>query len=325
MKRIGILSISALLFLGSCVTSKVHGDLQSKYDVLNTENEKLRLQNQEYEVDIKETKARLDKVEKSLQKMEKDTVNLGYELRAARKNYDELNKQYEFLLNNNSTLLADNARQNKALLERLEDLQEELHAKEDSLNIEKQKLITAQEDLNNKSKRLIYLERIISQKDSTMNYIQNKLSNALMGFEGKGLTIERKNGKVYVSLENSLLFASGSWIVSSKGKMALDNLAEVLADNEDINVLVEGHTDSDAYRGSGDIKDNWDLSVMRSTSVVKILVANSQVDKSRITAGGKGEYLPIATNDSKEGKAQNRRIEIILTPDLEGLFEIMNE
>ena len=322
MRILAIFSLISLT-LGSCVTSKVHEDLQARYDVLNTENENLRLKNQDYEVQVKELKARLDKAEKDIRQMEKDTVNLGYELRRARKNYADLNKQYEFLLNNNSSLLADNARQNKELLERLEDLQEELEIKEDSLNDEQQRLKAYQADLERKNRRLVQLESVISRQDSTMRYVQDKLSDALMGFEGKGLTIENRNGKVYVSLENSLLFASGSWTVSSKGQVALENLASVMAENPDINILVEGHTDTDAFRGSGQVKDNWDLSVMRSTSVVKIITSNKGVDKSRITAGGKGEYLPIATNDTPEGKAQNRRIEIILTPDLEGLFEMV--
>ncbi len=326
MKNLLIISLS-LLLMSSCVSSKVHGDLQTKYDVLNTENDNLRKQSQALEIKLKELQARMKKAEKDMKTMESDTVSLGYDLRKMRKNYKDLNKQYEFLLNNNSTLLADNARQNKALLERLEDLQEELDFKEDSLNIEQAKMLAYQKDLYNKNKRLMQLESVISKQDSVMQYIHNKLSAALMGFEGKGLTIVKKNGKVYVSLENSLLFSSGSWVVSTKGKMALDNLAQVLGNNPDINVLVEGHTDNDAFRsgGSSEVKDNWDLSVMRATSVVKILTANKKVDTGRVTAAGRGEFVPIGNNETKEGKAQNRRIEIILTPDLEGLFEIIEQ
>ena len=139
MRIIAIL-IFTIFTLSSCVTSKVHEDLQSRYDLLNNENEALRLKSQEYEVALKEIKARLDKAEKDIKIMEKDTVDLGYQLRKAKKNYADLNKQYEFLLNNNSSLLADNARQNKELLERLEDLQEELELKEESLNLEQKRL-----------------------------------------------------------------------------------------------------------------------------------------------------------------------------------------
>ena len=323
MKRIFLLLLTSTLILSSCVTTKVHKDLQSRYDILNNENDGLRQKNQEYEVDLKETKALLDKALKTIAQMEKDSVLLGDKLRLSRKKYAELNKQYEFLLTNNSTMLAENAKQNKALLEKLEGLQFSLDAKADSLNLEQEKMMAYQEELELKNARLIQLETIIAKQDSTMDYVYNKLSSALMGFEGKGLTIERRNGKVYVSLENSLLFASGSWEVSPTGKMALDNLAQVLAENADINVLVEGHTDADAYKGTGQVKDNWDLSVMRSTAVVRILTNNATVEKSRITAAGKGMFSPVATNNTKDGKAQNRRIEIILTPDLEGLFNMV--
>lgn len=315
----------AVTLLSSCVTSKVHEDLQAKYDVASTENENLRKQAQQMEVDLKELEAKMNKASKDLKTMEGDTVELGYELRKMKKNYADLNRQYEYLLNNNSTLLADNARQNKALLERLENLQEELEIKEDSLNTETAKLSAYQNELYEKNKRLVQLETVISEQDSIMNFVQTKLSSALMGFEGKGLTIEKKNGKVYVSLENSLLFASGSWEVSQKGKMALDNLSKVLGENPDIKVLVEGHTDSDAYRGSGQVKDNWDLSVMRATSVVKILTEDKNVIGANVTAAGKSDLVSIASNESAEGKAQNRRIEIILTPDLEGLYDVVKE
>ena len=322
MKNIFLFLFSVTL-LSSCVTSKVHEDLQTKYDVATTENENLRKQAQQMEVDLKELEAKMKKASKDLKTMEGDTIELGYELRRMKKNYADLNRQYEYLLNNNSTMLADNARQNKALLERLEALQEELEIKEDSLSTETAKLGLYQDELYKKSKRLVQLEQVISEQDSIMNYVQTKLSSALMGFEGKGLTIEKRNGKVYVSLENSLLFASGSWEVSAKGKMALDNLSKVLGENPDIKVLVEGHTDTDAYRGSGQVKDNWDLSVMRATSVVKILTEDKNVIGANVTAAGKSFLVPIATNDTKEGKAANRRIEIILTPDLEGLYDVV--
>jgi chemotaxis protein MotB len=124
-------------------------------------------------------------------------------------------------------------------------------------------------------------------------------------------------------MENSLLFASGSYSVSTRGQEALRNIAGVLAANPDINVLVEGHTDNDPFNGSGVIKDNWDLSVMRATSVVKIMTDAAKLNKERITAAGKGEFSPLAPNNSAENKAKNRRTEIILTPDLSELAELL--
>jgi len=145
----------------------------------------------------------------------------------------------------------------------------------------------------------------------------------LLGFEGKGLSIEIRNGKVYVSLEESLLFRSGSWEVNDRGISALQKLAEVLASNPDINVLIEGHTDNVPYRGSGQVKDNWDLSVMRATAIVKVITRNPGVHPSRLTAAGRSEYAPLATNSTSEGRAKNRRTEIILTPKLDELFQII--
>ena len=139
------------------------------------------------------------------------------------------------------------------------------------------------------------------------------------------MTVEQRNGKIYVSLEAQLLFPSGSTVVNAEGKKALLDLSEVIRDEKDITILVEGHTDTDPYNGGGAIKDNWDLSVMRATAVVKIMTNEGKMDQTMLTAAGRGEYVPVAPNTTAEGKAKNRRIEVILTPNLDKLFEIINE
>ena len=154
--------------------------------------------------------------------------------------------------------------------------------------------------------------------------LKNKVSNALLNFKDKGLTVEQKNGRIYVSMEAKLLFPSGSTTVNPEGKEALVDLAKVLEKQENITVLVEGHTDIDAYRGSGQIKDNWDLSVMRSTSVVKLMLENSTLDPTMLTAAGRGEFMPLDPAKTAEAKAKNRRIEIVLTPKFKNLIEIEN-
>lgn len=295
--------------LASCVSSKVHNELQDKYDNLSSEADGLRKANADYEVQVKEQKAQIGKLTKQVNQLVQDTTKLGKQLREAQNKYANLNQQYEYMLDNNSSLMAASARENKALMDKLELLQTRLGAKEDSLQL--------------REKRVNELEAAIARKDSAMNYLRNKIANALTGFEGKGLTIYTKNGQVYVSMENSLLFASGSYAVAKRGQEALTNIAGVLAENEDINILVEGHTDNDPYNGSGVIKDNWDLSVMRATAVVKILTQAASLSQDRITAAGRGEFLPLAPNDSAENKAKNRRTEIILTPDLSELAEIL--
>ena len=156
-----------------------------------------------------------------------------------------------------------------------------------------------------------------------MNALKDKVSKALLGFENNGLTITEKNGKVYVSLDESLLFASGSVNVDPKGVDALKKLAEVLGNNKDVNVLIEGHTDDVPLSGKGKIKDNWDLSVLRATSIVKILLTDSGIDAKRLTPAGRGEFLPLDIADTPEARTKNRRTEIILTPRLDELFEIL--
>ena len=145
----------------------------------------------------------------------------------------------------------------------------------------------------------------------------------MFNFENKGLTITQKNGKVYVSLDESLLFASGSYTVGERGTDALKKLAKVLEQNQDINILVEGHTDNVPLKGSGDIKDNWDLSVKRATTVVRLLQKEYGMDPMKMAAAGRGEYHPVGANDTNEGKALNRRTRIVILPQLDQFFKLL--
>ena len=174
--------------------------------------------------------------------------------------------------------------------------------------------------LAEKEARLEELQSILDQKDAEVKALRNKVTNALKGFQDKGLSIHEKNGKVYVSVDAELLFASGSWEIDNKVKETLSELGKVLAADQDINVVIEGHTDNVPFKGSGNVKDNWDLSVMRATSVVKEILKNKEINPQRITASGRSEYLPIDTD-----RAKNRRIEIILTPKLDELFKIIGQ
>jgi chemotaxis protein MotB len=178
-------------------------------------------------------------------------------------------------------------------------------------------------EIGKREARVKELEAALAAKDQALNDIRLKVKQALVGFEGNGLTIEQKNGKIYVSMEDKLLFSSGSTKVQPKGEEALKSISNVLAANTDINVMVEGHTDDVPMKGSGEIKDNWDLSVMRATSVAKILLQNKTIDPKRIVCAGRGEYLPIDTAKTPEARAKNRRTEIILTPKLDELLKVL--
>ena len=177
--------------------------------------------------------------------------------------------------------------------------------------------------LAEKEARLNELQSVLDAKDAEVKALRNKVADALKGFEEMGLTIYEKNGKVYVSLEAELLFASGRWDVDNKGKATLAELGNILANDVGINVVIEGHTDNVPFNGSGNIKDNWDLSAMRATGVVKEILKNKDINPQRITASGRGEYVPVDVEDTREARAKNRRIEIILTPKLDELFQII--
>jgi chemotaxis protein MotB len=216
---------------------------------------------------------------------------------------NELQEKYRNLIGEN---LSQSDQFNKAL-----------KAKSDELNT-KEKLLTERE------KALEDMQLIIARQDSITKRLNRILRNALLGFNSDELSVEIKNGKVYVSLSDRLLFKSGSSAVEEKGKEALMLLAEVLNNNVDIEILVEGHTDNVPIKTSV-YKDNWDLSVARATSIVRILAVDYKIAPTRMTASGKGEYFPKSGNDTAEGRARNRRTEIILSPKLDELMQFLKE
>ena len=153
--------------------------------------------------------------------------------------------------------------------------------------------------------------------------LKEKVAKALKVYEGSGLTVTHKNGKVYVSMEEKLLFQSGKWEVDAKGQKAIKDLASVLEKNTDVNIMIEGNTDDVPYKGNGNVEDNWDLSTKRATAVLKILLSNSKIDPKRVSAVGRGEYQPMDNAKTSEARTKNRRTEIILTPKLDELFKIL--
>jgi chemotaxis protein MotB len=165
---------------------------------------------------------------------------------------------------------------------------------------------------------------MLHEKDRVLDDLREKVAEALLGFEGQGLTVTRKNGKVYVSMDEKLLFQSGSTVVDPNGVRALKQLAQVLARNPEISIMIEGHTDDVPFRKGSSIKDNWDLSALRATSIVRILLEGSGIDPVRLTVAGRGEYLPVDPADTPEARRKNRRTEIILSPDLTEVFRILD-
>ena len=180
----------------------------------------------------------------------------------------------------------------------------------------------AEADLFERENKLRELQSIVKQRDSSMNALRERVEQSLLGFKDSGLEIEVKNGKVYVKMSNQLLFKSGSTVIDQRGRDALAQLAGVLSQQTDISVMIEGHTDNKPISNAR-IADNWDLSVLRSTEVARILTIENGIDPKRIIASGRSEFMPIDESDTQEGRANNRRTEIILSPKLDELFNLV--
>jgi chemotaxis protein MotB len=319
IKRI-VLGIALMTLMTSCVSKKIYTDLENKYTDLKKENrliadenEELHKANEQFNEENKMLKAELDKLKADRDKLQADCT-------ATTNNLKTLKDSYAALEKNSNDALESNMNKNRELLA-------QLGAKEKALAAEQDRLNKLKNELASNTKRLNELESMIAAKDAAMKKLKETLSKALNAFEGKGLTVEQKNGKVYVSMENKLLFQTGSWAVGSEGRKAVVEVGKVLAQNPDITVLIEGHTDNDKILGNigGGIESNWDLSTKRATAIVTILGENNGIRKQNLTAAGRGEYAPLIRNDTPEGKAKNRRIEIILTPKLDEISKMLNE
>ncbi len=313
-KKTAILFIIAITF-NSCVSKKVYQELETKYNSLRSSNTALIEEKDNLLAAKKTLEADLEKLnsEYSALKTQKEIVDS--EFASIQNKYKNLDESYNVLSAQSSKKLAEQSQKNQELLLQLEE-------KERKLALESDRLEKLQNELAQRSNQINELQGLIDAKEAQMQQLKNAISSALLNFEGKGLTVVQKNGKIYVSMENKLLFDSGSWAVGSEGKVAVEQLASVLAKNPDINVLIEGHTDNVPYTGAT-ITDNWDLSVKRATAIVRIL-QNKGVNPTQITAAGRSEYVMVGSNATPEGKAKNRRIEIILAPNLDEISKLLN-
>ena len=325
-----------VILLVSCIPSRQFDDVKSAKDRCEKELAELKAKQETFNAREKELDVKLADLTKQIKTLSSDTSSMGLTNRRLTSSFERLNQTYDKLLENNSQLMKGKDDDNKKLMGQYQITQEELQKKEDRLrdaeiDLEKRKaeveklssdMRIYEEELNNKEKRVAELEAVLARKDSTVTALREKVSSALLGFQDNGLTVSTKNGKVYVSLEERLLFESGSTVVDSKGVDALKKLAKVLERETDINVLIEGHTDNVPIK-SATIKDNWDLSVLRATSIVRIITSNSKVDPRSLTAAGRGEYFPIDNANTPEARKKNRRTEIILAPNLDELYKIL--
>jgi chemotaxis protein MotB len=330
-------TISLLLISASCISPKKFQDLQAQKAICDDKNAQLESENK----DLKEKNQQQQELER---KQNSHIFDLQDTVELLRADQRLLNSRYADLLKTQETMQTGSRQEIRKLLEQIQQNQEALQQKESQLfNAEQalnERTLSAQqleaelnerglsiqkleEDLGERNRKLIALQQALFQKDSVAQALRKKVADALLGFEGKGLTVAMRDGKVYVSLDEKLVFASGSSTVDARGVEAISSLAKVLEQNPDINVTIEGHTDDVPYKGTGQLQDNWDLSVKRATSVVRIMLRNRGIDQSRVTAAGRAEFMPLQAGKTPEVRQANRRIEVILAPKLDEVFKLL--
>jgi chemotaxis protein MotB len=328
-----LVAILPVIFMFSCVPGKKFREVQNTSrqnmidrDDFKAENLSLSMQNREIE-------SKISSLEKEMSKSRQDLTLAEIDRNKAKDELNIISERYNSLQNAQEELIRGNVSETKKLLAELQAAQVNLRQKEDimrqleqSMDLKKVSLDELALELEKKNSRLAELEKILDAQKKLVSDLKNKVSEALLGFENNGLTVTNKNGKVYVSLEEKLLFKSASWDIDANGRNALRKLAGVLEKNPNIQVTIEGHTDNVPYNpGSGQLKDNWDLSVKRATTVVRVLLEDSKIKPGRLTAAGRSEYVPVEAVDTPEARQKNRRTEIVLTPDLSELYILINE
>jgi chemotaxis protein MotB len=313
--------VASFVLMTACVPAKRYNELVEKEKLCSEELAKFKNSSLNFEADATDLKSRFDVLSKESDQLKKDTTSLGREHRTLLAKYDKLTQINETLETNYDKIRLSGAVETATLQADLQQKQLELQKKEDALLALEQELLTKQLLLAEREQRVNELEKLISDKDKAVQELKNKVKNALKGFENKGLTIEEENGKIYVSLEAKLLFASGSTSVEAEGQVALVGLARVLETEKDLEIVVEGHTDADKMNGTKHPKNNWELSVLRSTSVIEIMLSNSEINPAQLVAAGRSQFVPVDMDD----KAKNRRIEIIISPNLNELYELISK
>lgn len=302
-----------LITFSSCIVTK------KKYDDLLAQKVRTEADLADRTKALEKANADLNDLEETLKQLKADTTNIGIDLRNSQqqlanlqKEHEQLNTYYKNLLTSTGKLNRDVAQQQEQLLSIQQNLEKTRRANDSLSN-----------SLAEREKKVKELEQILANKDKAVQDLKNKISNALLNFKENDISVKIKNGKVYVSLAEQLLFGSGSVQIDSKGVAALQQLAKAIKDQKDINIMVEGHTDNvPISKKSTYMNDNWDLSVMRATSITRILT-KAGVSPEQITASGRSEYVPLASNDSPQNRQKNRRTEIIITPNLDELFKIL--
>ena len=284
------------LCVTNCVSTKVFNDLESRYSKVKIEKNKLQNSEDSLQQSLDKLDLKLSDTQAYLE-VSRDSTKLGLKIN------ELLNEELDLVKKNSTIKIQENIEKNNALIK---------------------KIAIKETELLLRTERINRLEKIISSQKKILSDLKNRISEALLNYRGKGLSIKQRNGKVYISMENKLLFKSGKWNIELQGKQALMRLSKVLEENPDISILIEGHTDNIPFTSKGAMESNWDLSTKRATAVVKILLENNNILPQNLTAAGKSEFVPIGSNTTIEGRAANRRIEIILSPSLDKIIELIS-
>ncbi len=322
--------IALLLELTACVPAKLFQDTKARMDRLKQDSIACANQSATVMAQITALNKSISTMKDQIRDLEADTAQSGIEYRKMLASNTTLNGLYEDVIKQNKDLLTTSTNQTNELNQKLEKEKQDLDAEqaqlsqlEISLNAKQKNIDSLSAAVAQREQKEHELQKMLTEKDSTMNALKKNITDALTDFSASDLTVYNKDGNIYVSLSDQLLFKSGSTTVDPKGQKAIKQLAAVLAKNPDIDVMIQGNTDNVPLNGSGEMKDNWDLSVLRATSVIRILTADGNVDEKRITASGRSEYYPVADNGTPEGRKQNRRTDIILTPKYDKIMKAL--
>jgi chemotaxis protein MotB len=335
MNRTFAFILLAMMILASvsCVSAKKYRELQNTSRQNMIDRDDFKAENLTLSMQNRETQAKITALENDMSKIRQDLALAEIERNKAKEELSVISSRYDDLQNAHENLIKGNVEETKKLLTGLQAAEANLRQKEDimrqleqSMDLKKVSLDELTLELQKKNARMAELERILDAQKKTVQDLKNKVSEALLGFENNGLTVTNRDGKVYVSLEEKLLFKTASWDIDANGRNALRKLAGVLEKNPGIQVMIEGHTDNVPYNpGNSQLKDNWDLSVKRATTVVRVLLEGTKIKPERLTAAGRSEYVPLEPNTTPESRQKNRRTEIILTPDLTELYRLIDK
>lgn len=323
-----ILTVSVF---AACVPQRKYAELEEKYNYLTADKTALDSQYQQLKLSYA-------KLNKDFEELSTRNTKLQTDFNEQESLYERIKKSYEQLTDNYERHIKSEAMNKDELKKSLRELEDKLRKKELELNEKEANLIRKEEeskklnedisliakDLKERENKVKELETLLKQKDESVTKLKETLTNALIGYKKDGLSVTEKDGKVYVSVDENLLFKSGKTDVNPLGRKALLKLSETLRENLDFNIMIEGHTD-DVPIKTARFEDNWDLSVLRATAITRIMTTDGGINPLQIIPSGRGEYYPVDKSKTAEARAKNRRIEIILTPELGEIMKILNK